>query len=364
MKKKVLILANYATIIYYFRMELIQRLVADGYEVYLAAPYSELIDEIIKEKCIFKETHLERRSLDPFKDVRLIREYKRLYKEINPDIIFSYTIKPNIYGGLAMGNAHIPFVASITGLGSAMEKRGLLSSFVVLLYKLAFRKVQRVFFQNKDNLRFFEQHNIAVGKYKLLPGSGVNLERFTVQEYPQDNVVKFAFISRIMKEKGIEEYLQAACKIREKHSWVEVHIYGFCEEAYEKKMAELQEKQIVTYHGMVKDIRTVLSDIHCVVLPSYHEGMSNALLEASATGRPCIATDIAGCREIVVDSETGYLVEPKSVDSLYEKMEKFLMLSFEEKRQMGLKARRRVENNFDRRQVIDAYMKEMQVIVK
>lgn len=359
MKKKILLLANHAIIIYNFRMELVQRLVADGYEVYLAAPYNELIDEIIKEKCIFKETHLERRSLDPFKDIQLIREYKKLYKEINPDIIFSYTIKPNIYGSLAARNADIPFVANITGLGSAMEKRGLLSSFVILLYKLAFRKVQRVFFQNRDNLSFFEQHNIAVGKHKLLPGSGVNLERFTVQEYPQDDVVKFAFISRIMKEKGIEEYLHAACEIREKYSRAEFHICGFCEEAYEKKIAELQEKQIVTYHGMVKDIRTVLSGIHCVVLPSYHEGMSNVLLEASAAGRPCIATDIAGCKEIVMDSETGYLVEPKSSASLYEKIEKFMTLSFEEKKQMGLKARRLVEDSFDRQQVVDAYMKEI-----
>lgn len=359
MKKKVLLLANHSIIIYNFRMELIQRLVADGFEVYLAAPYNELIDEIIKEKCIFKEIHLERRSLDPFKDIQLIREYKKLYKEVDPDIIFSYTIKPNIYGCLAARNTNIPFVANITGLGSAMEKNGLLSSFVIFLYKLAFHKVQRVFFQNKDNLFFFEQYNIAVGKHKLLPGSGVNLERFTVQEYPQDNVVKFAFIARIMKEKGIEEYLHVACKIREKYSWVEFHICGFCEEAYEEKIAELQKKQIVTYHGMVKDIRTVLSDIHCVVLPSYHEGMSNVLLEASATGRPCIATDIAGCKEIVVDSETGYLAEPKSGDSLYEQIEKFLALSFEEKKQMGINARRLVESNFDRQQVVEAYMNEI-----
>lgn len=359
MKKKVLLLANHAIIIYNFRMELIQRLVAEGYEVYLAAPYSEWIDDITKEKCIFKETSLERRSLNPFKDIKLVRKYKKLYKEINPDFVFSYTIKPNIYGSLAAKNVDICFVANITGLGSAMEKGGLLSYFVMLLYKLALRKAQTVFFQNKDNLLFFEKHNIAVGKHKLLPGSGVNLERFAIQEYPQDDVVKFAFISRIMREKGIEEYLQVACKIRQKHSWVEFHICGFCEEAYEDKIAQLQDKQVVIYHGMVKDIRTSLRDIHCVVLPSYHEGMSNVLLEASASGRPCITTDISGCKEIVMDSETGYLVEPKSDDSLYEKIEKFLTLSFEEKKQMGIKARKLVENNFDRQHVVDAYMNEI-----
>lgn len=359
MKKKVLILVNHAITIYFFRMELIKRLVSEGYEVYISAPYSELIDEIIKEDCKFCDIQLERHGTNPVKDYKLILEYRKLIKRISPDIILTYTVKPNVYGGIAASQLKVPFVSNITGLGSAVKGNKLLCDLVMLLYKIAFRKVQTVFFQNEDNMKFFEKRKIAIGKHKLLPGSGVNLQHFAQQDYPGDETTKFVFVSRVMREKGVEEYLQAAIALKKKYPKMQFHICGFCEEAYENTLNDLQAQGIIEYHGMVRDIRTVLKDMHCCVLPSYHEGMSNVLLEAAAVGRPAIATDIPGCREIIKDDSTGFLVNVQDKEDLICKMEQFISLPYEQKQEMGKKARQHVEAVFDRRKVVDAYMKEI-----
>jgi len=357
--KKVLILANHAITIYNFRMELVRKLIEGGNEVYLSAPYSELIEDIKKEKCIYRDIQLERHGTNPIKDFGLIREYQRLIKEIKPDIIFSYTIKPNIYGAIAAAKYKLPFVANITGLGSAIKNNRLFSRFIMAMYKYAFRKIQTVFFQNEENMALFEKKKIALGKHKLLPGSGVNLERFYYQKYPDTEQIKFVFVSRIMREKGVEEFFEAAQYIKSKYPEVEFHVCGFCEEAYEQRLEALHEEQIINYHGMVKDIREILKDMHCIVLPSYHEGMSNVLLEAAAVGRPAIATDIPGCRECVENEQSGYLINVHSAEDLIAKMEQFILLSHEQKKTMGLHARKYVEQRFDRQQVVDAYIKEI-----
>lgn len=359
--KKVLILANHSIVIYNFRIELIQRLVRDGYEVHLSAPYDELIDEIIKEKCIYHDIELERRKTNPFKDYKLLKSYKKLIEETKPDMIFSYTIKPNIYGGIAAARAGIPFIPNVTGLGSAVENNNLLSKFVVLLYKVAFRKAQTVFFQNTENMNFFKEKKIAIGKHKLLPGSGVNLERFSLLDYPREDETNVVFISRIMKEKGVDEYLEAAERIKEEYHNVHFHICGFCEESYQDRLKQMQDAHIIQYHGMVKDVRSVLKDMHCVVLPSYHEGMSNVLLEGAATGRPLITSNVPGCRETLENNKGGYLVDVQDADDLAKKIEQFIMLSYEEKKSMGIAAREYVVKHFDRQIVVDAYMNELNV---
>lgn len=357
--KKVLILANHAITIYNFRLELVKSLVQDGYEVHLSAPYSELIDEIVKEKCIYHDIELERRKTNPLKDYKLIREYKKLIKEIEPAIIFSYTIKPNIYGAVAAKKSEIPFVANVTGLGSAVESNNLLSKLIIFMYKFAFKNVQTVFFQNEKNMEFFKNRKIAADRAKLLPGSGVNLQHFTSLKYPEDKTVNFVFISRIMKEKGIEDFLSAVKLVRDKYPNTQFHICGFCEETYEDILKEMQETGEVVYHGLVKDIREILKDMHCVVLPSYHEGMSNVLLEGAATARPLIASDIPGCRETMIDGETGYLVKVQNKDDLAQKMIQFVEIPYETKKEMGLKARKYVEERFDRQIVVEAYMDEI-----
>lgn len=356
--KRVLLLANHAITIFNFRLELVRRLISEGYEVHLSAPYSELIDEIVKENCIFHAVELERHGTNPLHECRLLADYKQLIKKVEPDIVFAYTIKPNIYGGMAAAKMDVPFVANITGLGSAVEQKKALCSLVFFLYKVAFRKVQTVFFQNQDNMRLFEKKKIAVGRHKLLPGSGVNLQHFYLQKYPEHEAVCFAFISRIMKEKGIDEYIDAARNIKKRYPDVQFDVCGFCEEEYEDALKALCEEGLLTYHGMVKDIREILVNVSCVVLPSYHEGMSNVLLEAAASGRPAIATDIPGCREIIRDG-CGFLVKPHSAQDLAEKMNHFLSLSYAKRREMGLTARKQVEQYFDRKCVVDTYMKEL-----
>lgn len=263
---------------------------------------------------------------------------------------------------MASQKYNISFVANITGLGTAIENAGVKQKVLVRLYKQAFRKVQRVFFQNEENKQFFVKHNIAIDKHGMLPGSGVNLERFPVLDYPDDqDCVRFAFISRIMKEKGIEQYLEAAKRIKKKYPNAEFHICGFCEKEYEGQLEELNKDGTVIYHGMIRNVSEFLKNIHCVVHPTYYpEGVSNVLLEACASGRPIITTDRAGCREVVDDGVNGYMIPQKDSEKLTIAIDKFVNLSAKERKRMGAAGRKKVEQYFDRQIVVDAYMNEIE----
>lgn len=359
-KKKVLFLVNHDVVIYNFRLELVERLLSEGYEVHISSPYGERIDDLKALGAYYYNIEIDRHGMNPNKEIKLFKEYHKLLKEVKPDIILGYTIKPNIYGALAAQKFNIPFVANITGLGTAIENGGKNQKILVMLYKIAFRKVHCVFFQNEENRQFFVEHNIAVDKHAMLPGSGVNLERFTVSEYPKDETVKFLFISRIMKEKGIDQYLEAAKKIKKKYENTEFHICGFCEKEYEGELEKLATEGIVIYHGMIRDVASFLKKIHCVVHPTYYpEGISNVLLEACASGIPIITTNRSGCREVVDDGINGYIVKEKDSMDLIEKIEKFLILSTDERRQMGIAGRWKVEKEFDRQIVVEKYMAEI-----
>ena len=359
---KILFLVNHDVVIYNFRLELVERLLKDGHRVVVSSPYGERIDDLKKLGCEYREVSISRHGKNPLKELKLIRTYKKLIKEVKPDMVFSYTIKPNIYGAIACKKYRIPCVVNITGLGTAVENKGLTQKITVILYKYAFRKVQKVFFQNAENMRFFVSHKIAIGKQDLLPGSGVNLQRFRPIEYPPDGVIRFAFISRIMREKGIEQYLEAAEYIKEKYPNVEFHVCGFCEQAYEEKLKEVSNKGVINYHGMVRDVKTILKDVSCTVHPTYYpEGISNVLLESCACARPIITTDRAGCRELIDDGINGFVVKQKDSQDLIEKIEKFLALSNEERKAMGLAGRAKVEKEFNRQIVVEKYMKELQL---
>lgn len=358
--KKVLFLVNHDVVIYNFRLELVERLLDEGYEVHISSPYGERIDELKALGAIYHKIEMDRHGMNPIEELSLLRNYYVLLKKVKPDIVLGYTIKPNIYGAMAAQRLNIPFVANITGLGTAVENGGIKQKLFIVLYKIAFRKVQRVFFQNEENKQFFSNHNIAVSKQGLLPGSGVNLERFPVTEYPNDEIIKFAFISRIMKEKGIDYYLKAAKVIKKKYTNTEFHICGFCEKEYEGKLDEYIKNGIVVYHGMIRDVSGFLKNIHCVIHPTYYpEGISNVLLEACASGRPIITTDRSGCREVVDDGVNGYMIPQKDDILLIKVIEKFLRLNYEEKRKMGLNARKKVESQFDRKIVVESYCDEI-----
>lgn len=356
----VLILANNDVGLYKFRKELLEALVGMGHSVYVALPKGEFYSDICALGCHYSEVSLSRHGTNPVGDLKLKAQYERIIKEVRPDIVFTYTIKPNIYGGMACAKLHVPYVANITGLGTAVENPGLLQKITLTLYRIALRKAQTVFFQNAENEAFFTERKLAVGKHKMLPGSGVNLDYYQLLEYPRSDTVDFVFIARIMKEKGIDQYLDAAKFIRSKYPQTRFHICGFCEEAYEEQLKRLQENGSIVYHGLVKDMRDIYRITHCTIHPTYYpEGLSNVLLESSASGRPIITTNRSGCREVVDDGVNGFVVREKDGADLIQKIEQFLTLSQADRRAMGLAGRKKVEREFDRRIVVEKYLAEM-----
>lgn len=358
--KKILFLVNHDVVIYNFRLEIVERFLNDGHEVHISSPYGERIDDLIKIGVIFHEIKMERHGMNPLEEIKILREYKKLMKEIKPDICLGFTIKPNIYGAISARKFGIPFVANITGLGTAVENPGMAQKIFILLYRYAFRRVQRVFFQNEENKKFFEDHGLATGKGMLIPGSGVNLDRYPYRDYPKDGTIKFAFISRIMKEKGIDQYLDAADEITKKYKDVEFHVCGFCEPEYDGRLQNEHRKGVVNYHGMIRDVAGFMGEMHCIVHPTYYpEGISNVLLEACATGRPIITTDRSGCREIVVDGVNGYMIPCKDSAALVDAIEAFLALSWDAKQTMGINARKKVEKEYDRQIVVEKYINEI-----
>ncbi|MGE4287703.1 MAG: glycosyltransferase family 4 protein [Salinivirgaceae bacterium] len=363
MKKRILILVNHELVVYNFRRELVERLLMDGFDVFISSPPGEKINFLVNLGCHYIESKVDRRGVNPIRDFKLFGYYRKVLKAIKPDVVLSYTIKPNIYGGLASRLLNIPYIANITGLGSAVENAGLTQKLAILLYKIAFKRVQRIFVQNEDNKQFFISKNIKKDRLKILPGSGVNLEQFCVLDYPLDITIEFAFISRIMREKGIEEYIEAAKSIKQRFSNVKFHICGFCEEDYKPMLDKLHKEGIINYHGNVKDIRKIHETVHCIVHPSYYpEGMSNVLLEACASARPVMSTRRAGCREIIDDGVNGFLFNEKDSCDLIEKLENFIALPYLEMKKMGLEARKKVEKEFDRRLVVEAYLEEINSI--
>ena len=364
MKMKVLFLVNHDVVIYNFRKELVERLLSDGHKVTISSPYGERIDDLIAMGCEYIESTIDRHGTNLIKELKLLDYYKALMKEVKPDVVLTFTIKPNIYGGIAAKKFGIPYIANITGLGMAIEKKNLMQTIAVFLYKLSFSEVKRVFFQNTVDMQYFKEKNIAVDKHKLIPGSGVNLDHFRILEYPPEEKIEFVFLSRIMKQKGIEQYIETAKYISNKYPFTRFHVCGFCEERYEKTLADLHKKGIIIYHGMVRDVREILKKTHCTIHPSFYpEGMSNVLLESAACGRPIITTNRSGCKEIVEDGINGYLVEQKNTWDLIEKVEKFINLDNEARKQMGLAGRIKVEREFDRKIVVDAYLEEINGIL-
>lgn len=371
---RVLFLANNDTGLYKFRKELLEELITPGSfikgrkaqpcEVFISLPDGEFIPELKKLGCKYIHTNIDRRGVNPATDLKLLGNYRTMIKRVKPDIVFGYTIKPNIYGGMACAENDIPYVCNITGLGTAVENKGILQFITLTMYRFALRKAKTVFFQNAENEFFFTDHALCIGKHKMLPGSGVNLDYYKPMEYPGENTIEFAFVARIMKEKGIDQYIDAAEYIRKKYPNTKFHICGFCEESYEEEIRELENQGIIVYHGLVSDMREIYTAFHCTVHPTYYpEGLSNVLLESAASGRPIITTNRPGCREVIEDGRNGYLVKEQDSDDLIDKIEKFIALSWEEKKQMGLNGRNKVEKEFDRKIVIAKYIEEVEKCV-
>ena len=380
--KRILVLANNDVGLYRFRKDLLAALLGAGHKVYISLPDGGFVSELVQLGCRFIDTPIERRGMNPIHDSKLFHQYRAILKEVKPNLVLTYTIKPNIYGGLACRMAHIPYAVNInilrvffrklfcvsyavniTGLGSAIENGGWLKKFVLALYKPALKGARVVFFENAGNRDTLAATGVVPkGRDVVLNGAGVNLEDYPYQSYPQEGAVRFLFVGRVMHEKGVDELFAAAKRMKQEYGGgVEFHIVGSFEEGYKPLMDELEKAGVVKYHGYQSDMKRFYAMASCVVLPSYHEGMSNVLLEAAASGRPLITSDIPGCREAVEDGNSGYLCPAKDANALYGAMRRVMELSVEQRSEMGCRGRERMEQQFSKTAVVTETIKHLEI---
>lgn len=366
---KVLILSNYANGLILFRKEVLQAFVNKGWETLVSVPLDENCSKISALGCRICPVELERRGMNPVKDLKLLFQYLKLLKKEKPDVVLTYTIKPNLYGGLASRIRRVPYLMNITGLGTSLENPGLLGKILIQFYRFVTGGARCVFFQNSGNMEFMQKRKVALKNSCLLPGSGVNLKEHPREEYPSEKEgIHFLAVLRVMKDKGVAEYLQAAEKIKEKYENVSFCLVGEYEEdsreKYEPWLQKLEENGIIHYMGHIDNVPEVMAESHVIVHPSYHEGLSNVLLEAAACGRPVLASNVPGCRETLQDHVSGILFEPRSTESLVKAIEEMLDFTEEQRQQMGLEGRKYMEAYFDRNLVIKIYLEEIAKALK
>lgn len=353
---KILILTNHDLGLYKFRKELLETLVKDN-EVFVSLPVGKFTESIKNIGCKYIETSFDRKGTSITGDLELYKTYKKIILDVRPDIVLTYTIKPNVYGGLACQKLHIPYITNVTGLGSAIENGGLLQFISLNLYKLGLRKASKIFFQNNANRKFMLNKGIGKNNSEVLPGSGVNLNEFKPFVFPSDKSIEFTYVGRIMKEKGFDQYVDAAKYIKNKYPNTIFHVCGPYEDDYKELIKSLVKDNILIYDGYVEDMTDIYKNVQCTIHPTYYpEGLSNVLLETCACARPIITTDRPGCKEVIEDGYNGFIVKQKESEDLIKQVEKFISLSNDERKQLGLNARRKVEKEFDRNIVISKYL--------
>lgn len=358
---KILVICNCASGLHDFRGMLIEKLISKGNMVEAIVPVVDLPQELLAEKNIEKlscrliHVPMERRGMNPFKDFKLLLNYIKIIRKQKPDMVITYTIKPNAYGGIACQLCRVPYAVNVTGLGTAFQGNGMLRKFVTALYKVAFRKAKVVFFENEGNREVIVNAGIiSKERTHVLHGAGVDMEKFQYVEYPKDDdSTRFLFIGRVMQEKGVDELFAAMRMLRKDGVNCHLDILGGFDEDYSDIIKECEAEGWLTYHGYQSDVRPFVASCHCFVLPSWHEGMANTNLECAASGRPVITSNIHGCMEAVEDGVTGFLCEKKNVDDLCNNMKKFIELPYEQRRLMGLAGRKRMEEIFDKKKVVE-----------
>ncbi len=352
----ILILINSIDGLYCFRRELIEKLTKDN-TVYILSPEGLRSDYFRELGCQYRNIAINRHGTNPIVDIKLVTAYAKLIKDIKPDVVLTYTVKPNIYGGIACSIMKVPYMANITGLGNAIENGGVLQKIVRTLYKIALKKANRVFFQNTSNKTLFEKWEIVRDNSRLIPGSGVNLEYHTPADYPDDESnIRFLFIGRIMKAKGIDELLSAIKIVHQRYPNTSLDIVGGLDGDYKQVMEQANQLDYIRYHGLQNDVRPFIRNAHCTVLPSYNEGTANVLLESASAARPVIATRVPGCKETYDDDITGLGCDVRDAVSLADAMIQFINLPHTDKEKMGKLAREKMEREYDRNIVIRAYL--------
>ncbi len=359
MEKRILLISNNGLGFYNFKKELVFELLKCGYEVHFAVPQYDKLQKLTEKGAVYHEISIDRRGINPVKDLVLLFQFMRLMKTVKPDIILSHTIKPNIYASIAARMQHIPYLNNITGLGSALQRNNMLSRILRCLYRFSVSDSSGIFFENKGNKEYFQEYHIGnPDRYIVVPGAGVNTKEYApVSKVPAEKEITFLFIGRIMKEKGVEEFFEAAKYLKQLEPSSRFQVVGFYdEELYSHRIEELTSQNIIEFLGLSHDTRIEMNNADCIVLPSYHEGMSNVLLEGAAMGLPLITSDIPGCKEAVDNGVTGFLCSPASTEGLIAAMKKFIALSENERYQMGQAGREKMIKEFDRKNVINQYI--------
>ena len=351
MKKKILIITNHSYMFWRFRKELVEALLQD-HEVIISTPFVGHEEDLAALGCRMIETQLNRRSFNPLSDMKLLRFYLDLLKAENPDLVITYSIKPNIYAGLACRMLKTPYCMNVQGLGTAFQKNGI-AQMVTILYRMAAADARVVFFENTESANIFVNKKITPAeKQFVLPGAGINLENYAYAPYPQNEATHFLYLGRFMREKGMDELIYAIKKLHQIYgNKVVLDLVGFFEDEYKEQINQLVADGIAVFHGFQQEPRPYYTMADCVVLPSHHEGLSNVLLEAAAMGRPVITNDIAGCREAVIKNKSGLLCPAKDKEKLFEAMNTFMQLPQEERETMG-KHGRTFMDEFDKKKVV------------
>ena len=352
-----------------FRKNLIKEMIKNGWKIYILAKVDESKNSLKSIGCDIIPIKVNNKEINPFNDIILFFKIIKIYYSIKPNVTCHFNIKPVIYGSMASRILKIPSINMITGLGTSFLSKSWINGIVKFLYFLSLKKTSCVFFQNEDDKNLFLKNNLVspVSAYKT-PGSGIDLDYFKKVDYPENKDLCFLLISRILWDKGIKEYVEAAKYIKSKYDNVSFNLLGPIEDESSTEISLNQVKSwmkegIINYLGSVNDVRHYIKECHCVVLPSYREGTPKSLLEAAAMARPVIATNVVGCKEVVNDGQNGFLCENKNYISLVKAIEKFISLSFNEQRNMGLKGREKVVEEFDEKIVINNYIENIKKII-
>lgn len=372
-KPVVALITNHDDDVYCFRKELIEGMNNAGYNVIVSCPYGEKLELMKEIKFKHDDVEIDRRGTNPLTDFKLLVHYRRMMCKYRPDVVLTYTSKPNVYASIAAKTLGIPYINNVTGIGSVVNMTGVKRTFILWLFKIAYRGAACVMFQNSTNMKLAIDSGMIKGDYKLIPGSGVDITRYPLQPYPDGGngidgeKVVFNYIGRILHDKGIDDYIEAAKQIKKKYPNTEFNMIGFIEPTeshYEKELVELGKQGIVNYRGSQQDVKPWIARAHAIIHPStYGEGMSNVLLENASSGRFIITTDNPGCQETVIDGESGYIYHGGDVDALVRTIEKFLSLDNETRKAMGNCGRKYVEDNFSREIVVDAYKQKIKTIL-
>lgn len=371
MKEKPIIalLTNNDDDVYCFRKELIEALIQEGYEMFISCPDGPKFELMKDIPYVYDNPDIDRRGTNPMKDFCLMMHYRKLFKQYKPSVVLTYTAKPNVYASIAAHQLGIPVINNLTGLGSVVNESGIKKRFIMWLFKQAYKKSACMMFQNETNMNLAIEQGMVKGKYRLIPGSGVDTNRYPLQPYPDGGdgktgaPVVFNYIGRILHDKGVDDYIEAAKRIKAEYPQTEFNMLGFIEPTeihYEQELKELGDQGVVIYRGSQKDVKPFIIRAHATIHPStYGEGMSNVLQESASSGRFLITTNNPGCQETVEDKKTGYIYKGGDVDALVNTIKRFLAIPNSQRKLAGELGRKRMESLFSRQIVIDAYKEEI-----